>query len=357
MKNKYFTLLTQILVIVLSFSVAVRLTATVSSANDASVEKIDLTDEGGGPISDHETIIAMLRTFIRENRLADAVVCEDSLSGTVVISYYYIHPEQQKEFESFIREHNIDANEVTVLVMENAAEPQSDDTSVRSELDGPGDVNMDGKVNSSDARLALRASAKLEELTADQRRSADVDEDGKVTSIDARTILRIAAKIESVPKRDRTDPIDSDPSRDHSGLDAVIGPVLHEKYRSEIPDGLLHFQSWRLLAEDNRTETPDGKITVYLIVCHKTYSVNEGLQEVSGGIVPAAIAFSIDGTGAYFLEEYWTPQTGIAYESDLRAKFPAEAAEEALNVEKYSDALDRDILDQAAAYLKDLMKR
>ena len=58
-----------------------------------------------------------------------------------------------------------------------------------------GDVNMDGKVNSGDARLALRAAAKLEELSAEQRQSADMNQDGKVNSSDARTILRIAAKL------------------------------------------------------------------------------------------------------------------------------------------------------------------
>ncbi|MBQ6020291.1 MAG: carbohydrate-binding domain-containing protein, partial [Clostridia bacterium] len=60
----------------------------------------------------------------------------------------------------------------------------------------PGDVNGDGKVNSQDARLALRAAAKLETLTEAQTAAADVNGDGKITSVDARTILRAAAKLE-----------------------------------------------------------------------------------------------------------------------------------------------------------------
>ena len=63
-----------------------------------------------------------------------------------------------------------------------------------------GDVNGDGKINSSDARLALRAAAKIEKLTALQEKLADVSGDGKVKSGDARTILRIAAKLEPKPE-------------------------------------------------------------------------------------------------------------------------------------------------------------
>lgn len=62
----------------------------------------------------------------------------------------------------------------------------------------PGDVNGDAKVNAADARLALRAAAKLEDLLGKQFSSADIDNDGYVTSADARTILRIAANLETV---------------------------------------------------------------------------------------------------------------------------------------------------------------
>ena len=64
-----------------------------------------------------------------------------------------------------------------------------------------GDVTMDGKINSSDARLALRAAAKVETLTELQQKLADVDADGKVKAGDARTILRIAAKLEPKPEK------------------------------------------------------------------------------------------------------------------------------------------------------------
>ena len=58
-----------------------------------------------------------------------------------------------------------------------------------------GDVNGDGKVTAADAREALRASAKLETLTEEQKKGADMNGDGKVTAADSREILTKAAGI------------------------------------------------------------------------------------------------------------------------------------------------------------------
>ncbi len=59
-----------------------------------------------------------------------------------------------------------------------------------------GDVDKSGKVNAIDARLALRYSAKLDELDEEQLKNADVDNSGVVNAIDARKILRVAAQID-----------------------------------------------------------------------------------------------------------------------------------------------------------------
>ena len=60
----------------------------------------------------------------------------------------------------------------------------------------PGDVNGDGEILANDARLALRASAKLETLDETQTKAADVNEDGKVLADDARQILRFSAQLQ-----------------------------------------------------------------------------------------------------------------------------------------------------------------
>lgn len=56
-----------------------------------------------------------------------------------------------------------------------------------------GDVNLDGKINASDARLALRMSASLESSADTDLLSVDADGNGKISSADARLILRKAA--------------------------------------------------------------------------------------------------------------------------------------------------------------------
>ncbi len=62
----------------------------------------------------------------------------------------------------------------------------------------PADANGDGKVNSSDARLALRTSARVSSLEGAFFAAADIDDDGKLKSNDARIILRISARLDSI---------------------------------------------------------------------------------------------------------------------------------------------------------------
>lgn len=58
------------------------------------------------------------------------------------------------------------------------------------------DVNGDGNISAADARLALRASARLEVLEGNSFTAADTDKDGKITASDARRILRKASKLD-----------------------------------------------------------------------------------------------------------------------------------------------------------------
>ena len=65
-----------------------------------------------------------------------------------------------------------------------------------------GDVDGDGKVSSGDARLALRASVKLEHYDegSDAYLAADADGDGAISSADARSILRASVGLETLPE-------------------------------------------------------------------------------------------------------------------------------------------------------------
>ena len=60
-----------------------------------------------------------------------------------------------------------------------------------------GDLNGNGTISASEARTALRISAKLESADRLQTLAADVDYNGKVTASDARTILRVSARLEA----------------------------------------------------------------------------------------------------------------------------------------------------------------
>lgn len=60
-----------------------------------------------------------------------------------------------------------------------------------------GDINKNGTVTAADARLALRAAARLVEYDGIEKLAADVDKDGKITASDARQILRVAAMLNS----------------------------------------------------------------------------------------------------------------------------------------------------------------
>ncbi len=59
-----------------------------------------------------------------------------------------------------------------------------------------GDVNSDGQITTTDARLVLRAAAGLELLENEYLTAGDADESGKITASDARTVLRVSARLE-----------------------------------------------------------------------------------------------------------------------------------------------------------------
>ncbi len=61
-----------------------------------------------------------------------------------------------------------------------------------------GDVDGNGSITAADARLALRASVKLDKLSEEQTKIADVDDTPGVTAADARLILRASVGLEEL---------------------------------------------------------------------------------------------------------------------------------------------------------------
>ncbi len=61
-----------------------------------------------------------------------------------------------------------------------------------------GDIDENGVIDASDARVLLRAAVGLEKITPVLKARGDIDNDGALTSFDARTVLRAAVGIESI---------------------------------------------------------------------------------------------------------------------------------------------------------------
>ena len=59
-----------------------------------------------------------------------------------------------------------------------------------------GDVDGNLKVDSADARLTLRYSIRLEEISMEYQRNADINNDGVIDPADARLILRKAVHLD-----------------------------------------------------------------------------------------------------------------------------------------------------------------
>ena len=125
--------------------------------------------------------------------------------------------------------------------------------------------------------------------------------------------------------------LDHDPVPD----DAISKAVL-DHYADAVQPGQIHVESHVLLAQDDSSA---DTITVYLLVLQETYSADgETLTMENGSYVPTAITFSLSTSSGPTLLEYWEPSDG-SYSDDIRAKFPAAAADEALNDQAYIDAL------------------
>lgn len=70
-----------------------------------------------------------------------------------------------------------------------------------------GDVNADGKINSSDALIILQSNVGLKTLNKDQKTAADVNGDGKINSADALFVLNYAVgKIDIFPVEEGGEP-------------------------------------------------------------------------------------------------------------------------------------------------------
>lgn len=72
-------------------------------------------------------------------------------------------------------------------------------TGINYQVRAMGDADDDGKVNSSDARMVLRVSSRLDTMDAMSMQYCDVTGDKKISAADAREILRASAMLTTLP--------------------------------------------------------------------------------------------------------------------------------------------------------------
>lgn len=154
-----------------------------------------------------------------------------------------------------------------------------------------GDINGDEKIRATDARTALRASAKLETLSEEQQLIADVNIDGKVTAVDARIILRTSAGLQKIDEVPPFDPY------------YVPQPMNPEVLSAEQEDAIK--ADWVKLWDDSFTEEPMVDLSYYgtyngcvaLLIQDNYYSypavisheVIDGISFRYGGTAPVKI--------------------------------------------------------------------
>ena len=86
---------------------------------------------------------------------------------------------------------------ITCTVKDSAGDSVTEKTSkILVVNSGDGDVNFDGTVTAGDARMVLRHSARLENLSDKALKRADMNHDGDVNASDARSVLNYSAAFE-----------------------------------------------------------------------------------------------------------------------------------------------------------------
>ena len=116
----------------------------------------------------------------------------------------------------------------------------------------------------------------------------------------------------------------------------AIQQAIREHNRSAAPTGFASCTSFAELACIVVDGSDFSEYTHYGWALYNEYRVTDsGLKTVSGGHVPVAITFREGPSGTLTLEEYWEPRDGSYYAPDIREKFPAHIAENALDSQKF----------------------
>lgn len=148
----------------------------------------------------------------------------------------------------------------------------------------------------------------------------------------------------------------TDPAQPQSTVplpsDEIISDAILTHYNAHSTEDLLCTENHTPLATVYQ-ENSDGSVVVteYLMVLYLELARDgDWFREQSGSHIPTALTFHVQPDGSCTLTEYWEPGDGDRYAPDIRAKFPEDIAERALDTQRYIDEQMKACYDQAIAY-------
>ena len=167
------------------------------SAADSGLSRVfDVTDKAYATIElgSYSLNVNVMLKYV--NNYVECQVNRDGeiISYTTHMGITFMFQQSDGSYSSKMPYFNVDFEEKGIIY-DVTTEYSAIDYSVRK----MGDADGNGKVNSSDARLVLRAAALLDTLSDADAPFCDVTGDGLVKSADARDILRASAELIKLP--------------------------------------------------------------------------------------------------------------------------------------------------------------
>ncbi len=156
-----------------------------------------------------------------------------------------------------------------------------------------GDSDCNGKINSSDARNVLRFASSLDICPADDLPYCDVTGDGVVTAADARLILRASAKMETLPT-----------TEDALGIKPYVKDEVTQAQIDDLLVILMAYQSAKDEAAKNELQDyyenlyQNGNNSQEETTTKDINSTGNKVEDIIGGIGDIIGGFSGSGSGS-----------------------------------------------------------
>lgn len=98
------------------------------------------------------------------------------------------------------------------------------------------------------------------------------------------------------------------------------------------------------------TAATEDTVTYYGWALYKEFGISErGIEDTGGSHMPVALTFELNEEG-YSLQEYWQPGEGAYFVSDVRDKFPKQAAGDGIDSQKFAIRQMQSCYRQAVRY-------